>query len=213
MAMYGQREAREGSGETCPPGCYRAALIGLFDLGNQPGFKPEDSPQHKVVMIWQVDATDSKGRQFTMFDPVAAYISAPGDKKKSKFAERIEALLGTPLLEEDALRGVDDKAILGKSCQIVVAPSGGKYPKVNTAFGLMGKPPMAGITVLTEETMPKHVAGFVTKARAKAVGGWKPPSPTPTAKSAATAAGGGALPSQEKPEWPAPGSDGSGIPF
>lgn len=198
MAMYGRRDPSDGGGgEKCPPGLYRAALIGLFDLGNQPGFKPEDSPQHKVVLIWQMDKSDSKGRPFTLFDSVAAYISRPGDKKKSKFAERVEALLETTLLDEDAENGVDDAILLGKTCQLFIAPSEGKYAKIGQAMGLMGNPPMAGITVITEETMPKHVASFVAKARAKAVGGWKPPQATPTNKSAPAASQGGALPSHD----------------
>lgn len=204
MATYGRRDPSDGGGggEKCPPGLYRAALVGLFDLGNQPGFKPEDSPQHKVLMVWQMDKADSKGRPFTLFDSVAAYISRPGDKKKSKFAERIEALIGAPLLDEDAENGVDDAVLLGKTCQLFIAPSDGKYAKIGQAMGLMGQPPMAGITVLTEETMPKHVASFVAKARAKAVGGWKAPTATPAAKSAPAASQGGALPSQTDPSAP-----------
>lgn len=209
MAIYGSRNNDENTGEKCPPGLYRAALIGMFDVGNQPGFKPEDSPQHKVVLVWQIDKADSKGRPFQMFDPVAAFLSSPGAKKKSKFAERVEALIGATLTDEQARAGVDDSMLLGRSVQVFVAPPSGdsKWPKIGQVIGLLGNPPLVGITPVTEATWPKHVESFVTKARAKAVGGWKapradqPPTPTPPNKSAVAGAQG---PSQATRE---PGDD------
>ncbi len=200
MAIYGARGGEESSGEKCPPGMHRAALVGMFDVGNQPGFKAEDSPMHKVVLVWEMEARDTKGRPFQMIDSLASYLSAPTAKKKSKFAERVEALLARPLTEDECKNGVDDSLLMGKSCQLFIAPPAGdsKWPKIVQAIGLMGKPPMTGVTVLSDSALPKHIDAFVTKARAKAVGGWKPPTPTPANKSAPAPVQGGALPSQEK---------------
>lgn len=215
MANYGARNGEEQSGEKCPPGLHRAALVGMFDLGNQPGFTAEDSPQQKVALVWQVDRADSKGRPFTMLDTVASYLSGPTAKKKSKFAERVEALIARPLTEDDLRVGVDDSMLLGKSAQLFVAPpgEGGKWPKIVQVIGLLGNPPMGGLTLMGEGSMPKHVEAFVVKARGKAVGGWKAPradqapTPTPPNKSAPAATQGCALPSHGT------AADGTPLPF
>lgn len=215
MAIYGARNGDEQSGEKCPPGLHKAVLVGMFDVGNQPGFKAEDSPQHKVALVWQMGVYDSKGRAFQMIDSLAPYISAPSAKKKSKFAERVEALIARPLTEDDLRVGVDDSMLLGKSAQLFVAPpgEGGKWPKIVQVIGLLGNPPMGGLTLMGEGSMPKHVEAFVVKARGKAVGGWKAPradqapTPTPPNKSAVAGAQGGALPSHGT------AADGTPLPF
>jgi hypothetical protein len=186
MATYGARGSDGGGGEKCPPGMHRAVLVGMFDVGNQPGFKAGDSPMHKVVLVWELEPRDTKGRAFQMIDSVASYLSAPTAKKKSKFAERVEALLARPLTEDECKVGVDDSLLVGKSCQLIVAPPGpdSEWPKILQAVGLLGKPSLTGAAILSDAALPKHVEAFLTKARAKAVGGWKPPTPPPPNKSA-----------------------------
>jgi hypothetical protein len=186
MAIYGARSGEDGGGEKCPPGMHRAQLVGMFDVGNQPGFKAGDSPMHKVVLVWELEPRDTKGRAFQMIDSLASYLSAPTAKKKSKFAERIEALLARPLTEDECKMGVDDSLLMGKFCQLFIAPPGpdSKWPKIVQAIGLLGRAPLTGAALLNEADLPKHVEAFLTKARAKAVGGWKPPTPTTPNKSA-----------------------------
>lgn len=202
MAIYGARSGDDGGGEKCPAGMHRATLVGMFDVGNQPGFKAGDSPMHKVVLVWEMEPRDTKGRPFQMIDSLASYLSAPTAKKKSKFAERVEALLGRPLTEDECKTGVDDSLLLGKSCQLFVSPPSGdsKWPKIVQAIGLLGRDPMIGAKVLVEGDLPKHIDAFVTKSRAKAVGGWKAPSPTPTAKPAVAASQGPSRPDPEAPD-------------
>ncbi len=203
MAIYGARSGEDSGGEKCPPGMHRAALVGMFDVGNQPGFKAGDSPMHKVVLVWEMEPRDTKGRPFQMIDSLASYLSAPTAKKKSKFAERVEALLARPLTEDECKTGVDDTLLMGKSCQLFIAPPGpdSKWPKIVQAIGLLGRPPLTGVTVLSDGALPKHIEAFLTKARAKAVGGWKATTPTPPNKSAVAGAQG---PSQATRE---PGDD------
>jgi hypothetical protein len=178
---------------------HRAVLVGMFDVGNQPGYKPGDSPMHKVVLVWEMEPRDTKGRAFQMIDSLASYLSAPTAKKKSKFAERVEALLARPLTEDECKTGVDDSLLMGKSCQLFIAPPGpdSKWPKIVQAIGLLGRPPMTGVAVMSEGALPKHVEAFLSKARAKAVGGWKPPTPAAPPNPAVAGAQGGALPSRE----------------
>ena len=166
--------------------------VGVFDIGNQPGFKPGDQPSHKVVLAWEIDKTDTKGKRFTIFDNLAAWLST----KPSKFSERVGALVGRPLTEQECKDGVDDALFVGKTAMVFIVPPSkeGKWPKIDRALPLQqGMSPMPPSAMLTEANVPK----LIVTMRGKAVGGWKPPTPTPPNKSAVAGTQGGALPSRE----------------
>lgn len=192
---YGNSQS-ESSGEKCPPGLYRATLAAVFDVGMQPGFTSADSPSHKVVLWWEIDKRDSKGKRFTIPQNVACWLST----KPSKFAKAIGALIGRPLTEAECKDGVDDTLFVKKSAMVYVAPpgEGSKWPKIDSVMPLGDQPWMPPESRDSEANPPK----LVKDQREKAVGGWKPPSPTPTAKSAPAASQGGALPSQADPSAP-----------
>lgn len=193
---YGNGQS-ESSGEKCPPGLYRATLVTVFDVGMQPGFTSADSPSHKVVLWWEIDKRDSKGRRFTIPQNVACWLST----KPSKFAKAIGALIGRALTEAECKEGVDDALFVGKSAMVYVAPpgEGSKWPKIDSVMPLGEQPWMPPESKDSDANPPK----LIKDQRSKAVGGWKAPradqapSPTPPAKSAPGAAQGGALPSQE----------------
>lgn len=179
---YGARSADDGGGgEKCPPGFYRAVLVGIFDIGKQPPFKSTDSPQHKVILAWEVDARDSKGRNFVVFDTLALYLST----KPSKLSERFGALLGRPLTDKECEDGLDDAELLGKTVMVFIAPPSGnsKWPKVQQALPLQaGQSPMRASKMFTEADPPK----VVRMAREKAIKPGAPPSiasPAPTRES------------------------------
>jgi hypothetical protein len=203
---YGNSQS-ESSGEKCPPGLYRATLVTVFDVGRQPGFTAADDPAHKVVLWWEIDKRDSKGRRFTIPQNVACWLST----KPSKFSKAIGALIGRPLTEAECKEGVDDTLFVGKSAMVYVAPpgEGSKWPKIDSVMPLGDGAWMPPESKDSEANVPK----LVKDQRAKAVGGWKPPTPTPANKSAPAGAQWGALPSREpgdESEQPRKGDD---LPF
>ena len=181
----------ESSGEKCPSGLYRATLVTVFDVGRQPGFTSADDPMHKVVLWWEIDKRDSKGRRFTIPQNVACWLST----KPSKFSKVIGALRGKALTEDECKNGIEDTEFIGKSAMVYVSPpgEGSKWPKIDSVMPIGDGAWMPPECKDSEANPPK----IVKDMRGKAVGGWKPPTPTPPNKSAVAATQGPSLPSRE----------------
>ena len=180
-----------GGGEKCPAGFHVAVLAAAYDIGRQKkSYAGEEKIAHQVILVWEVDKRDSKGRRFTLTDYVTA-----STNEKSGLTKRLAALLGRAPTESD----YDTDVVVGRNAYLMVAapkdPEG--WPRIENMTPL---PP--GFTGIVAEFKADPVPKYVENARAKAVGGWKAPTATPAAKSAAPAAGGGALPSQEDPSAP-----------
>lgn len=186
-----------GSGEKPPAGFHVAVLAGVYDIGRQKKeFAGESKIQHQVVMVWEIDKRDTKGRRFTLADYVTA-----STHEKSGMYKRIAALVGRTPKDED----FDTSMVVGRSVYMMLkepAKDGG-WPRIDTMVPL---PP--GMTSLLPEFKEDPIPKYVTTAREKAVGGWKAPTPTPPNKSAPAPAQGGALPSREAPDT-IPNPDGS----
>lgn len=175
-----------GGGEKCPPGFHVAVLAAAYDIGRQKkSYAGDEKVVHQVILVWEVDKRDSKGRRFTLTDYVAA-----STHEKSVMTKRLAALLGRAPTEAD----YDTDVVVGRNVYLMVAPPRDPegWPRIENVTPL---PP--GFTGIVAEFKADPVPKYVENARARAVGGWRAPSPTPTAKSAPGAAQGGALPSQE----------------
>lgn len=128
------RDEPERTGEKCPTGVHLAVLAAVYDVGLHAGF--QGGPDNrKSMFVWEtVEERDTKGRRFMLIDTVANYLGKPD--KPSKMAERIEALRGSPLTEEEYRTiGVDTDEVVGRTCVLVVkGPTGSaKWPKVDSA--------------------------------------------------------------------------------
>lgn len=168
-----------GSGEKCPAGFHVAVLAAAYDIGRQKkSYAGEDKVMHQVILVWEVDKRDTKGRRFTLTDYVTA-----STNEKSGLTKRVAALLGRVPTEDD----YDTDVLVGKCAYLMVkAPDREDgWPKIDNMTPL---PP--GFTAIKPEFKPDPVPKYVENARAKAVGGWKPPTSTTTAKSAPAASQG-----------------------
>lgn len=156
-----------GGGEKCPPGGYVAVLAACYDIGRQErAFKDEKKVAHQVILVWEVDKRDSKGRRFTMID----YVTASTNEKSGMF-KRVGALIGRPPTDDD----FDDSRLVGRCCYVMVSP-----PRVADGWPRLGEfiPLPNGMSPIKAEFNPEPTPRYVENARAKAVGGWKAPPAT-----------------------------------
>lgn len=186
-----------GSGEKPPPGFHVAVLAAVYDIGKQKKeYAGEAKIQHQIVMVWEIDKRDSKGRRFTLADYVTA-----STHEKAGLRKRIAALLGREPYEDD----FDTDVVVGKSVYLMLKPPAKEdgWPRIDTMVPL---PP--GFQPIKAEFAADPVPKYVVTAREKAVGGWRAPradqapTPTPPNKSAPAGAGGGALPSEKQGDIP-----------
>ncbi len=189
-----------GGGEKCPAGFHVAVLAAAYDIGRQKkSYAGDEKIMHQVILVWEVDKRDSKGRRFTLTDYVTA-----STNEKSGLTKRLTALLARTPTEAD----YDTDVVIGKCAYLMIkAPDNPEgWPRIDNLTPL---PP--GFQPIKAEFKPDPVPKYVENARAKAVGGWKAPradqpqTPTPPNKSAPAGAQGGALPSRE------PGDDSDAI--
>jgi len=179
-----------GGGEKCPAGFHVAVLAAAYDIGRQKkSYAGDEKIMHQVILVWEVDKRDSKGRRFTLTDYVTA-----STNEKSGLTKRLTALLARPPTEAD----YDTDVVIGKCAYLMIkAPDNPEgWPRIDNLTPL---PP--GFQPIKAEFKPDPVPKYVENARAKAVGGWKAPTPTPPNKSAVAGAQG---PSQATRE---PGDD------
>ena len=112
-----------GNFEKPKPGMVLGVLARYYDVGLHQNRFDASKVQHKVVLVWELQQRDSKGRQFQMFDTLT--VSLYGD---SHLKRRIEALLGRPLEAHEEDGGIDLDTVVG-SCAMVIL-QGGEDDKV-----------------------------------------------------------------------------------
>lgn len=171
-----------GGGEKAPAGAHVAVLAAAYDIGRQERrFQDDVKVAHQVILVWEIDKRDSKGRRFTLTD----YVTASTNEKSGMF-KRVQALLGRVPTDDD----FDTIVLLGKSCYVMVAPpkAADGWPRLSDFFPL----PPGAKAITPEFKADGPVPSYVEKARAKAVGGWRPlpesaprsiASPAPTRES------------------------------
>lgn len=190
-----------GGGEKCPAGFHVAVLAAAYDIGRQrKTYAGDEKVVHQVILVWEVDKRDSKGRRFTLTD----YLNA-STNEKSTMTQRVKALLGKDPTEAE----YDTDVLVGKCVYLMVKaaddPEG--WPRIDNMVPL----PEAFKPIKAEfkaEPPPK----YVENARAKAVGGWRAPTPTAPNKSAVAATQPPSQPS-EAPDLTADGGSLNTSPF
>ena len=191
-----------GSGEKPPAGFHIAVLAAVYDIGRQKReYAGEEKIVPQMVLVWEINQRDTKGRRFTLAD----YVTASTHEKSGMF-KRIAALVGRTPKDAD----FDTDLVVGRSVYMMLkepAKEGG-WPRIDTMVPL---PP--GMVALLPEFKENPAPKYVTTAREKAVGGWKPPTPTPANKSAVAGTQGGALPSRESGDESEQPRKGDDIPF
>ena len=150
----------EQTGERCPAGVQIGTLVALYDVGIQVGFEGKHQP--KVVLWWESQHKDTKGRPFTLPDMVTN-----SSDERSRMASRYGALTGAAPTEKECEDGWDMDPLLGRACFLLVAPpkKQGGWPFISNVMPLpagMTAPPALGVE---GGTIPK----FVEMMRAKAV--------------------------------------------
>lgn len=146
-----------GGGHAPPPGVHRAVCSRVWDLGMQPGF--EGKEQHKVVILWELDARieegEYAGRRFIVTNKYTASLN-----EKAKLRGDLESWRGRAFGTEE-LAGFDLEKLIGKNCQMNLV----EYTKKNGSQGVKIAsimPPAAGVTPmkpeLDEDYIPKWVA-------------------------------------------------------
>ena len=101
-----------GGGEKCPAGFHVAVLAAAYDIGRQKkSYAGDEKIMHQVILVWEVDKRDSKGRRFTLTDYVTA-----STNEKSGLTKRLAALLGRAPTEAD----YDTDVVIGKCAYLMI---------------------------------------------------------------------------------------------
>jgi len=106
-----------GDYERPQEGMHLAVCAHVFDVGmHDSEYKGVKKKSAKFCIVWELEAQDSKGNCFQMFDVVPA--SAFGNTNRLK--EAIEACLRRPLKEAEIDAGFNTDAILGKCAMLTI---------------------------------------------------------------------------------------------
>lgn len=157
-------------------GGHLAALVRVDDVGYQEkSYLGEKKVRPKSVLTWELDASDSKGRPFTLHSVVPQTLSG-GSNPLPKI---IEALLRRPLTDKEMEEGVEDSALLGKVAYLVVAPGKDDDTKryINRVDPVQGSATMTARGDYTEE--PRFVAYMRKQAVRPGTGESVASSPAP----------------------------------
>lgn len=147
-----------GDFEEIPTGVHRAVCINVYDVGVQPGFQG-GPPAHKVVILWELEPKDSKGRRFQI---TKIYTLSIGDK--SNLGNDLASWRGRPFTAGER-QGFDLDAIKGKPCQVNVV-AGAKPGKTKVGSVLPAARDQAtgrATNHWAPETKPDYVPNFVQK--------------------------------------------------
>ncbi len=143
-----------GDFEPIPVGLHRALCINVFDVGYQPGFQ-NNPPAHKVVVLWEIEPLNSKGKHFTV---TKIYTLSIGDK--SNLGADLTSWRGKPFTEEEK-DGFDLDKIKGKACQLNLVSSGDRV-KISTVLPAFREiDPATRASVISMHWLPDTDIAFV----------------------------------------------------
>lgn len=118
------RASSGGDYETPPAGLHQAVCIDVVDLGLQP---TQWGDKHKVRIVWIIEAQDSFGRPFKVFQTYTNTLG--GGNKVSALRGALESWRGKPFTKEE-LEGFDLDQVIGANCQLQVIHKAGDGGKV-----------------------------------------------------------------------------------
>lgn len=120
--------------ETVPARGYLALVNRVYDLGTQDS--GQYGPRHQVLVSWELHgrkgpARDAAGNVFTITKFYSLSFS-----EKANLRHDVEAMLGKPVADADARKGVDLETLLGFPCRLQVTHEprpGGQGVRENVA--------------------------------------------------------------------------------
>ncbi len=141
--------------EPLPLGLIPAICVNYFDLGWQRGYR--DKPQHKVVLLFELEAKRNDG---TRFLATKKYTASLGEK--ANLLKDLQSWRGVAFSAQE-LKGFDLDAIKGKPCQLnlvqIVKGNGDPYVVVDAILR-----PHRSWKPFTPETSPDFVPDWVLEA-------------------------------------------------
>ena len=118
---HGTGGSEDGGGfETPEVGKYTAMLTGVVDMGERENSfeATRGNPgkmQPNLVLVWTLDARDSKGKRFQQYDWLVA-----STFHKSKYSERVAALLDGHSLNDSEREGFNPACLLGRFVKMTI---------------------------------------------------------------------------------------------
>jgi len=149
--------------ELVEEGGYHGILVGLYDIGTQPAFRPGDRPQRQVVL--EIELHDrrngeavrkSDGTVAMQYAFMSLAIGRNNKNEKTKFREYLEAFCNKKFSDEACKSGID------ASCAL----EGVALVSIENAYGTDGKPSgkqkIVGIMPIDEDAADRAKRAIVS---------------------------------------------------
>ena len=144
--------------EPLPVGVVPAVCVNYFDCGVQRGY--QGKLQHKVVLLWELEARRTDGQRFLATKNYTATLS-----EKATLTADLQSWRGRAFTE-DELRGFELDNIIGKPCQLnlvqTTKANGDPFVEVQTVLR-----PNKGWVAFQPETAPDFVPPWVVTMQAQ----------------------------------------------
>jgi hypothetical protein len=138
--------------ELLPVGVIPAVCVKYYDCGIQRGY--QGKLQHKVVLLWELDARRTDGARFLATKSYTASLS-----DKANLTADLQSWRGRAFTDAE-LEGFDLDAIVGKPCQLnlvqIAKSNGDPFVEVQTVLR-----PTKGWVPIVPETAPDFVLPWV----------------------------------------------------
>ncbi len=95
-----------------PEGVHQGVCVDVVDLGVIPGFGGK--PQHKAVIVWQIDEKRDDGSRFLLFKKYTLSLN-----EKATLRKDLEAWRGRAFSREEEM-GFDVESVIGANCMVNV---------------------------------------------------------------------------------------------
>lgn len=151
MALSANSGNKQSTREQPKAGTYAARLVGLTDLGHQPGFEykgKEVASAYKIEFTYElVDTAMEDGRPFWVNEEVAVN-DFEGDGITSTMMARVRALDKENLTKD----GKELEKMLGLPCMVTLVINDNGYPKIKGQAAVSGVPVGMPLTELKNPT-------------------------------------------------------------
>jgi len=138
--------------ELAPAGIIPAVCVTYFDCGRQKS--DLYGIQHKIVLLWELDARNNEGARFTITKSYVLYLLP-----KATLTADLQSWRGKAFSDEER-KGFDMDNVIGKPCQLslihTVKSNGAPWVSVNSVL-----PPPKGWKPFSVETAPDYIPSFV----------------------------------------------------
>lgn len=153
----------QDTGEKCAAGVYPAVLAAVYDIGTHAVvWQGKEKLQAKVVLWFEVESRDTKGRRFSI--PLVLTASS---SEKSNLTKVYGALVGHSPSDAEMEEGYDMDPLIGVTCLVQVSPprEGKKWPYIENVMPM----PRGMATLQAEGDYDGDAPKFITMMREKAV--------------------------------------------